>query len=201
MLLEAVFKRGGYNNRYKYMKITLIGTGNIAFHLGKRFLEKKCRINQVVGRTEEKVTEFALLFDSEGITDFSKVKTDSDLYILAVNDDAIEVIAEKLAQKIDNQLVVHTSGAVSSTVLSRYFTCFGSLYPLQTFSRTSEPDFETLPIFINSSETPPQYPAPLSANFLKKSDILSQIAHYFIAKSICITRRKTSGVAHCGCFC
>ncbi len=164
------------------MKITLIGTANIAFHLGKRFLEKKCRINQIVGRNEEKVAEFTQLFETEGETDFSRIKTDSDLYIIAVNDDAIEKVAEKLAEKIDNQLVVHTSGTVSTDILSPFFTRFGSLYPLQTFSRISEPDFETIPIFINSSETLPQYPTPSGRYFSEKNDFLSQVAYILSPK-------------------
>ena len=84
---------------------------------------------------------------------FNKIKTDSDLYIIAVSDSAIAEVAAQLVQRLDNQLIVHTSGAVPSSVLQPFFKHYGSFYPLQTFSLNSQPDFEKIPIFINA--TPP----------------------------------------------
>jgi predicted short-subunit dehydrogenase-like oxidoreductase (DUF2520 family) len=136
------------------MKITLIGTGNVAYHLGLRFREKDAILNQIVGRNEDKTRAFSIVFQTDATTDFSKIKTDSDIYIIAANDSAIENVAQKLSQVLDNQLVVHTSGSISSSILSPFFKNYGSLYPLQTFSVSSIVDFENVPIFIN---TTPQY--------------------------------------------
>jgi predicted short-subunit dehydrogenase-like oxidoreductase (DUF2520 family) len=133
------------------MKITLIGTGNVAYHLGLRFRENDAILNQIVGRDEDKTRAFSIVFQTDATTDFSKIKTDSDIYIIAVNDSAIETVAQKLSQELNNQLVVHTSGSVSSSVLSPYFKNYGSLYPLQTFSVSSFVDFDSVPIFINAN--------------------------------------------------
>jgi predicted short-subunit dehydrogenase-like oxidoreductase (DUF2520 family) len=137
------------------MKITIIGTGNVAFHLTKRFKETGFRINEIVGRNPELGEKIASLGSSKFQKNFNKIKTDSDLYILAVSDSAIANVAEQLVPKIDNQLVVHTSGSIPSAILQPFFKHFGSFYPLQTFSLNSQPDFEKIPIFINA--TPPQY--------------------------------------------
>jgi predicted short-subunit dehydrogenase-like oxidoreductase (DUF2520 family) len=134
------------------MKITLIGTGNVAYHLGLRFRENDALLNQIVGRNEDKIRAFSIVFQTDATTDFSKIKTDSDIYIIAVNDSAIENVALKLSQVIDNQLVVHTSGSISSAVLSPYFKNYGSLYPLQTFSVSSFVDFDVIPVFINATK-------------------------------------------------
>jgi predicted short-subunit dehydrogenase-like oxidoreductase (DUF2520 family) len=144
------------------MKITIIGTGNVAFHLGKRFKETGFNIAEIVGRNTENGEKLALAFQSKFQLNFNKIQTDSDLYIIAVSDSAIEKIAKILSQTLDNQLIVHTSGSISSTVLKPYFKHFGSFYPLQTFSIASQADFEKIPLFINVS--PPQY----SDDFLKK---------------------------------
>jgi predicted short-subunit dehydrogenase-like oxidoreductase (DUF2520 family) len=162
-----------------FMKITLIGTGNVAYHLGLRFKEKGIFLNQIVGRNEEKTASFSTLFQVPTTLDFSKIKTNSDIYIIAVNDSAIEEVASKLSQIIDNQLVTHTSGSMPSTVLAPYFTNYGSLYPLQTFSMGSEVDFDKIPVFINvkSNEVglPPQY----FFDFLEKiARILSPNVHF-----------------------
>jgi predicted short-subunit dehydrogenase-like oxidoreductase (DUF2520 family) len=133
------------------MKITLIGTGNVAYHLGLRFRENDALLNQIVGRNADKTRAFSIVFQTDATTDFSKIKTDSDIYIIAVNDSAIENVAQKLSQVLDNQLVVHTSGSISSTILSPYFKNYGSLYPLQTFSVSSFVDFDVIPVFINTT--------------------------------------------------
>lgn len=135
------------------MKITLIGTGNVAYHLGLRFREQDVILNQIVGKDADKTRAFSMFFQTDATTDFSKIKTDSEIYIIAVNDSAIGEVAQKLSQTLDNQLVVHTSGSISSAVLSPYFKNYGSLYPLQTFSVRSPVDFEKVPIFINATSS------------------------------------------------
>ncbi|MDZ7880249.1 MAG: F420-dependent NADP oxidoreductase [Saprospiraceae bacterium] len=149
------------------MTISIIGTGNIAFHLGKRLKAKGIQIKEIIGRDPEKASGLANLLDAAWTTDFTKVKKTSDLYLIAVNDSAIENVAFRLSGQLRDNFVVHTSGTTPSTVLKPYFKNFGTLWPLQTFSLTSQPDFEQIPIFINSTQqthfndapTPPQYPS------------------------------------------
>jgi predicted short-subunit dehydrogenase-like oxidoreductase (DUF2520 family) len=164
------------------MKITLIGTGNVAYHLGLRFREQDIILNQIIGKNADKTRAFSMIFQTDATTDFSKIKTDSDIYIIAVNDSAIETVAQNLSQVLDNQLVTHTSGSIPSTVLAPYFKNYGSLYPLQTFSVSSPVDFETVPIFINAASNaaslPPQYFLDF-LNLLEKIALtLSPIVHF-----------------------
>jgi predicted short-subunit dehydrogenase-like oxidoreductase (DUF2520 family) len=147
------------------VNITIIGTGNVAFHLGKRLQQQGITIEQIIGRDPQKTQALADILNTTWTTDFNKVSTTSDLYILAVNDSAIETVAAQLAPKLRNRFVVHTSGTMPSTILQPYFKQFGTLWPLQTFSIGSQPDFERIPVFINSmQEHPPQYPS----DFLRK---------------------------------
>jgi predicted short-subunit dehydrogenase-like oxidoreductase (DUF2520 family) len=149
------------------MKISIIGTGNVAFHLGKRLKEQGIQIEEIIGRDPQKTPWLANLLDTTWTTDFTNVKKTSDLYIIAVNDSAIENVAFRLSGQLRDAFIVHTSGTTPSTVLKPYFKNFGTLWPLQTFSLTSQPDFERIPIFINSTQqttfdnqiTPPQYPS------------------------------------------
>ncbi len=133
------------------MTISIIGYGNIAFHLGKKLLEKGILINQIIGRNAEKAAWLADILSTDFETDFNKIKLNSDIYILAVSDSAIPSVSECLSQVLNNQLVVHTSGSTPSTVLEPYFKNFGTFYPLQTFSFESQPDFNAIPIFINAN--------------------------------------------------
>lgn len=137
------------------MTVTIIGTGKVAFHLGKRFVEKGVHIQQIIGRNADKTAWLGSILNTDFETDFNKIKTGSDVYIVAVSDAAIPSVASRLSQVLDNQLVAHTSGSIPSSVLQPYFKNFGAFYPLQTFSLESQPDFDNIPIFINA--TPPQY--------------------------------------------
>ena len=134
------------------MKITIIGTGNVAYHLTKRFKQKNIEIAQIVGRNRVKVAQLCSILNVCATSNFNKINTESDLYIIAVSDSAITEVAQLISEKIDNQLVVHTSGSMPSTILQPFFKNFGSLYPLQTFSFNSQPDFDKIPIFINSPQ-------------------------------------------------
>lgn len=133
------------------MKISIIGTGSVAFHLGKRLKQQGITIEQIIGRDPQKTLWLAEILGAAWATDVDKILTTSDLYIIAVNDGAIEDVAKRFAFKLRDKFVVHTSGTTPSTILQPYFNHFGTLWPLQTFSVNSQPDFERIPIFINST--------------------------------------------------
>ncbi|KUJ62909.1 hypothetical protein AR687_05815 [Flavobacteriaceae bacterium CRH] len=123
------------------IRITLIGSGNVAQHLIKAFTKSAViEIVQVFSRKKENV---AHLLDSDKITnDFSDLK-EADLYIIAVSDNAISYVSRQLP--FQNKLVVHTSGTASIDTLD-VKNKRGVFYPLQTFSKDKAVDFSVIPI-------------------------------------------------------
>ena len=162
------------------MKITLIGTGNVAYHIGLRLKEKGVSLNQIIGRDADKTAWLSNVLQADATIDFGKIKTDSAIYIIAVNDAAINSVAEKLAQLIDNQWVVHTSGSVPSSVLMPYFKNYGALYPLQTFTIGSSVDFEKIPIFINATPCQSIEQTQKALHFLEKFAAILSPNVYFL---------------------
>ena len=136
------------------MKIVLIGAGNVGHHLGRKLYEVGEEIIQVFSRNRNKAKRLATLVDATATTSLNRIYKQADVYILAVHDDAIHDIANKLAELgCGHQLVVHTSGATPLTVfeetgLKRY----GIFYPLQTFSISKEPVFKDIPFCIDASD-------------------------------------------------
>jgi len=131
--------------------ITLIGAGRLGYHLGIAFFEKGLTINQVFSRQAGKAEQLSEQVKASPISNLDQVDSNSSLYILAVSDDAIPEVAAALSQQIpDNKIVVHTSGATPSTLLASYFPKHGVFYPLQTFSRDKQPDFQKIPIGVYS---------------------------------------------------
>ncbi|MEA3444181.1 MAG: DUF2520 domain-containing protein [Bacteroidota bacterium] len=130
------------------LKIILIGTGNVAHHLGPALQNTGHDIIQLIGRNKERTRELAEKLNVDFITDFKNLKKNTDLIILSVSDNAIHDIIKK--SEFGNALVVHTSGSVSMEVLNS-LPNYGVFYPLQTFSKQRALDFSEIPIFIEAN--------------------------------------------------
>jgi predicted short-subunit dehydrogenase-like oxidoreductase (DUF2520 family) len=137
------------------MKIVLIGAGNVAIHLGRKLVAAGEVIVQVFSRSILKAGQLSMQLDATGYTNaLEGIRPNADLYIIAVHDDAIGEVANSLVKNgIWNKLVVHTSGATPMRVFQEsapQLTKFGVFYPLQTFSKTQQPDFNQVPICIDA---------------------------------------------------
>lgn len=132
------------------MNIVLLGSGNVATHLGRAFKMAGQTIVQVWSRNPEHATELADTLAAEAISDMEDVSRSADLYIISVKDDAIRTVATSL--KLDNKLIVHTSGSVGLDVLDGISSRVGVFYPLQTFSKSKAVDFRQVPIAIEARE-------------------------------------------------
>jgi predicted short-subunit dehydrogenase-like oxidoreductase (DUF2520 family) len=126
------------------MKIVILGSGNVAYHLAKGFALNKITVSQVFGRNEKDLKEISEMFNIPFST--SKLE-DADLYIIAVKDESIEVVSKLIIKK--NCLVVHTSGSVEMEKLKGDYRK-ASFYPLQTFSKTKNLDYTQIPFFIEA---------------------------------------------------
>lgn len=128
------------------MRITIIGSGNVATHLAAAFKNAGHIIVQVYSRDMHNASLLAYHVKAEAIDDLVQINSETDLFVIAVKDDAIESIAAELAKY--NKLIVHTSGATSLQTLQKYTKNAGVFYPLQTFSKTRELNFNTVPLCI-----------------------------------------------------
>jgi len=129
------------------ISIVLIGTGNVARHLFDTFrLCPETKVVQVLGRHEKNLDYFREFSGTS--SDFKKLLP-ADLYIIAVNDDAIPSVSQLITDK--NGIVVHTSGSISMDELSHH-DHRGVFYPLQTFSEERKIDFKKVPICLESKQ-------------------------------------------------
>ena len=122
--------------------VVLFGFGNVGQQLYKAFKKKKVNVIQVyspsINPTEKKGTKF--------INDLAQVEA-ADLYIVAINDDAINNFTSSLP--FENRLVVHTSGSASiESITSKNRR--GVFYPLQTFSKDQKVKWKDIPICIEA---------------------------------------------------
>jgi predicted short-subunit dehydrogenase-like oxidoreductase (DUF2520 family) len=132
------------------MRITIIGSGNVATHLAAAFKNAGHRIVQVYSREMQNAALLAYHVGAEAIDDLSHINPETDIFIISVKDDAIPSIAHQLAQY--EKLTVHTSGALSLRKLSSITPNAGVFYPLQTLSKNKEVDFKTVPLCIEGAD-------------------------------------------------
>ena len=146
----------------QFGKIAIIGGGNVAYTFCKLLKSKGIEPYCVFVRNPEKAAKMREDLDVETVSGYAKV-LESDLAIIAVNDDAISDVAANLVDY--KGLVVHTSGTKSSNLLNGSLR-YGVFYPLQTMSKEREISFDTLPLLIY-------------ANSPDDVELLSQFAKHF----------------------
>jgi predicted short-subunit dehydrogenase-like oxidoreductase (DUF2520 family) len=130
------------------MNIVIIGTGNVATHLGKALLESGHQISEVAGRNPQRTSELAQQLNAVAIHSFSNIATNAQVYILAVKDDALPSVAKQLP--LVNGIISHTAGSLSLSILSKFIN-HGVIYPLQTLSRDKELNFNQVPLCIEGN--------------------------------------------------
>lgn len=130
------------------IKVSIIGSGNVAFHLYKAMSQvNEVQIAQVTARNKTQLDPFV----SPDLinTDFTQINQ-SDIYLICVSDSSIAVVSEFLSDH--KGLVVHTSGATPMNVLNMHKR-YGVFYPLQTFSKEREMNFENLPFCLEAAHS------------------------------------------------
>ncbi|WP_396141164.1 Rossmann-like and DUF2520 domain-containing protein [Flavobacterium sp.] len=127
------------------IRVSIIGSGNVAQHLIVAFSKTTdIELVQVFARKDAAVAH--LINPDKIYTNFNDIIA-ADLFIIAITDDAITEVSAAIP--FSNELVVHTSGSVSIAAIDNK-NRQGVFYPLQTFSKSKEVDFKTIPICIET---------------------------------------------------
>ena len=133
----------------------MIGAGNVAWHLSQAMKGAGYIPTGVYSRHKQNAGRLAGLLDCYAYDNLEEMPMSSDIVVISVKDDAIPGIADSLANKIGDGLVIHTAGSVSIDIFKGKAKLYGVMYPLQSFSKTRKLDFRKIPLFIegNTSDT------------------------------------------------
>jgi predicted short-subunit dehydrogenase-like oxidoreductase (DUF2520 family) len=118
------------------MRISIIGSGNVATHLGAAFKNAGHRMVQVYSRDVKNAALLAYHIGAEAIDDLGKINPDTP-------------IAQSIAKY--QKLTVHTAGSIALEALTSIIPTAGVFYPLQTFSKNKEVDFTAVPLCIEGA--------------------------------------------------
>ncbi|MFK7953660.1 MAG: Rossmann-like and DUF2520 domain-containing protein [Ekhidna sp.] len=142
-------------------KVAIIGYGNVGYHLANH-LQKKHDVTVYVR-------------NSDGIKTFPVEELNPkefNFIVLATPDSITEEISSSI--EASNAIVVHTSGSKPMNSLVNHKR-HGVIYPLQTFSRRKEIDFNTFPLFIEGNEEAEKDIYAFASSFSKDVRLMSSI--------------------------
>lgn len=134
----------------KDIRVSIIGSGNVAYHLTKAIYEGGGSIHQIVARNKKHGKDLADAFGTQWVQDISDMDT-CDVVLIAVSDGAIAPVAATIPEGIrSTSIVAHTSGTSS---IDRLDSCHhaGIFYPLQTFSKSVALDYSNIPFCLDGS--------------------------------------------------
>lgn len=132
------------------MRISFIGSGNVATHLALAMFNRGHKIDQVWSRDIDHANLLAQRVEARPINDFAQLNSTANVYIIAVKDDALYDIALDL--QLGDALVVHTSGATPMEVLKHTSSRYGVLWSPQSFVRDMALDYSELPFCIQGCD-------------------------------------------------
>ena len=134
--------------------VSFIGSGNLAWHLAPAIDNAGFIVKEVFSARQKNaaaLTERLYQAEVKSSLDFSD--SPSDVFFIAVSDEAIGDVAKELVLP-ENATLVHTSGSQPLSILDFSAAAnAGVFYPLQTFTKTRPINFKNVPVFIEASDS------------------------------------------------
>jgi predicted short-subunit dehydrogenase-like oxidoreductase (DUF2520 family) len=140
------------NAKQQIKKVTIVGAGNVAHNFALAFRNAGYIIHEVYSRTQRSAMLLSQAMNTSYTTDLSNLRADTDLFILAVNDDALADVVCSI--KVKNVPIVHTSGSTPIDVFeSCGFKNYGIFYPVQSFQKNETESLEPIPICVEANDS------------------------------------------------
>ena len=141
------------------MNITFIGSGRLATQLALALSRSGHHILQVFSPTLAHAEALARQVNAEATDALDRLGLQSDIYVIAIKDDALEKVTATLCARMDKEiscgpskLFLHTAGSIPMDIFKGKARRYGVFYPMQTFSKERMVSFSEIPIFIESSD-------------------------------------------------
>lgn len=126
--------------------MTMIGSGNVAWHFSKMFKSIGIEIIEVYSRNQEEAKKLSIELESKHVGRLEDISIEGDIIVLAVNDDSIEKVATAITSK---SLIVHTSGTASLDKISSLRS--GVIWSIQSLRKGQSTDYSKIPFLVESN--------------------------------------------------
>lgn len=133
----------------KIESVSIIGAGNVATHLATELYSRGIKITEIWSWHLTNAEDLAKKTNASTCVTLSDLKTDVDLVIVAIKDDSVISMINQLPKGVP--AIVHTSGGLNMDVLSGSSANIGVLYPLQSFRKDEQIEWNSVPICIEAN--------------------------------------------------
>lgn len=131
--------------------IVIIGCGNVAWHVAKHLVSlKSFRVSVYNHQDNSALQAFKKELKCRTEAGFANISADADAYFICVTDRFISHVTEALHIKNPKAILVHTSGSAKRTDLGDKMFTTGVFYPLQSFSKSAEINWQKVPVIIEA---------------------------------------------------
>lgn len=128
------------------LNIAILGSGNMANQFSTLLNDAGYNISEIYSRNKEKGKRLASLSNANYVDDVASL-ADSDLYFLAIVDDAIEDVSEKISSK--DGIFIHFSGNKDLNFNKREHR--GVFWPIFSINETTHSNWSEIPVIINGT--------------------------------------------------
>lgn len=147
--------------------LIIIGSGNVATQLAKSFTKKGLQIAQVYSPNIAHAEKLASITKSPFTSNLKEILKGNFIYLVCIKDEAIEKFAKSF--KINEGILLHTSGTIAMDILKTSAKNYGIFYPLQSISSTRKISFKYVPICIEASNNETLQIIEQLANYISKN--------------------------------
>ncbi len=130
-------------------RVVILGAGNVATNFALA-LNDEYKIVQIYSRTLANALELAEKVGCEAVNDLKMVLNDADIYIIAVNDDAIANIIDNTTTS-NKALWLHTSGSTPIEVFQGKRRYYGVCWPVQSLSKSNVVKMNDVHLFVEGN--------------------------------------------------
>lgn len=134
-------------------RVCLIGSGNVATHIGRALHQSGCIISGVYSKNIQHAQALCSEIAGNVAVDNVSLLPEADFYIISVKDAVIGEVAKWLKSCKPDAFCIHTSGSIPLDVISKHFVQSAVVYPLQTISKNELMDFGNTPLFIEAANS------------------------------------------------
>ncbi len=141
------------------MKISIIGSGNVAHFFSRFFIEKGILVSEILSRNTITGKELASICHATFIQNESELDTTVDAILLAVPDDVLDHYNFTTAAT-----VIHCSGSLDSFILKKYSNHVGNIWPIFSISNATSLHAQNIPLVLQHSTEQAQSHVKILAN-------------------------------------
>jgi len=134
------------------IKIVIIGSGNLAWHLASFFKSKKLSPEVYNHRASTGLSKIKQKLGLKTASNLNRINKGADYYFICVSDRYISSVSKKIKTSKRDAIVLHCSGSMSIKEINKTHDHRAVIYPLQSFSQEAQVVWKEIPLFLQSSD-------------------------------------------------